>query len=123
MKLYRIIVLHAGPKSSRRATETYLAAMNPIDVAEWIEREKNDGHWYTPEEDGEESITRNVFENGECIDIPFHDYILRNSGDLEDEEGWGDAYYGVTKWGWELVESATAADIERLIFLKIARAA
>ena len=40
-------------------------------------------------------------------------------GDLGDDEGWENAHYGVTKWGWEPIE-AGADDIEVLLRLGIA---
>ena len=119
--LYRIKVLHGGPKSSHTATETFLVAESDEQVANWIEKEKQHGHWwtpYSPVDPEEEPETR--YDSDADQDIPFYDYILKNRGDLEDEEGWSDAYYGVTKWGWEEVETASAADVETLTRLGIA---
>ena len=118
MKLYRIIVLHGAPKDSHTATETYLAAENEDQVANWIQAEKCYGHWLD-DEDGDEPRTRNADDDYEK-EISFREWVMLKCGDLEDEEGWEDAYYGVTKWGWSEVADATQQDIDRLVTLGIA---
>lgn len=120
-KLYRIKVLHGAPKDSHTSTETYLLAEDDEEVAYWIEQNKHHGNWFTPY-DGDEP--RMCYADDDYLDdedmITFKEWILKNKGDLEDEEGWEDAYYGVTKWGWEEVDGATEQDITRLFQLKIA---
>ena len=123
MKLYRIIVLHAAPKDQHKATETYLVAQDDESVAAWIEGDKFDGNWYTPS-DGDEPPMRSIEVEGsndyESKEVTFKEFILAKKGDLEDEEGWDDAYYGVTKWGWSEVKGATKTDMRRLVALGIA---
>ena len=115
--LYRIIVLHGAPKDSHTSTETYLVAENEAAVADWIQREKCYGLWLDDEE-GEEPRTCYADENCEK-EITFREWVMQNRGDLKDEEGWEDAYYGVTKWGWEPVV-ATPDEIAVLLKLGIA---
>lgn len=55
--------------------------------------------------------------------IIFMDWVLENKGDLGDDTGWEDAYYGVTKWGWERVEGASEDDMDVLEHLGIAQVA
>jgi hypothetical protein len=107
MKLYKIIVLHAGPKSQHTAIDTFLIAEDEDCVAEWINTEKHDGCWF------EDQGTR--FENGSYTsEIPFRDWVIKNCGDLDDENGWEDAYYGVTKWGWKEIYGADRYSMENL---------
>lgn len=111
--LFRIIVLHAAPKDSHTSTETYLVAPSEKAVFLWIDREKNFGAW-TDIDQGARFADDNYDK-----EIPFADWVMLKRGDLADEEGWEDAYYGVTKWGWELV-AATPEDIAVLLRLGIA---
>lgn len=114
MKLYRIIVLHGAPKGSHTSTETYLAANCESDVFDWIAN-KTYGAWL--DDDGEDPKTRYADDGKE---IPFRDWLMANKGDLTDEEGWDDAYYGVTKYGWEEIV-ATPDEIAVLVKLGIAQ--
>jgi len=118
MNLYRIIVLHGAPKDSHTSTETYLVTPDEETVAEWINQHKCYGHWF-PGPDEEEENTR-CDDGPEYKEIPFREWVMKHKGDLDDEEGWADAYYGVTKWGWEKIDGATPEDLETLIDLGIA---
>tara|TARA_R110000744_G_scaffold56820_1_gene119743 strand:+ start:8727 stop:9050 length:324 start_codon:yes stop_codon:yes gene_type:complete len=106
-------VLHGAPKDSHTSTQTYLVANDEEEVANWIDKEKKFGDWfdndndYYADDDYEKPIT-------------FREWVMLNKGDLDDEEGWEDAYYGVTKWGWKHIE-ATQDNIETLLRLGIAR--
>ncbi len=113
-QLFRIIVLHGAPKDSHTSTETYLVAKGETEVFEWIDKHKNFNAWADKEEEG---VTQEDEDDGE--DITFREWAMMHRGDLTDDEGWDDAYYGVTKWGWESV-AATPEDIAVLIRLGIA---
>jgi hypothetical protein len=102
MKLYKIKVLHAAPKDSHTSIETYLVAENDEQVADWINQNKQHGYWFGC--DDEEKSKTDYFSDKLERDITFYEYVMENKGDLEDESGYDDAYYGVTKWGWEEVE-------------------
>ena len=117
MKLFRIIVLHGGPKSSHTSTEIYLAANSEDEVAGWIDKSHCNGFWFGTEWDDEPRVRYDYDIEKE---ISLRDFIIKNKGDIDDEEGWDDAYYGITKWGWTEIEGATEEDIARLIELKIA---
>lgn len=115
LNLYRIIVLHGAPKDSHTSTEGYLAAENEEQVFRHIDGLRY-GSWSDKETDGD-----TIYDDKSNKDIPFKDWVMRERGDLEDESGWEDAYYGVTKMGWEKIEGATQADIKRLLELGIAK--
>ena len=115
MKLYKITVKHAAPKDSHTATETLIEAEHDEAVYSWIDKEKCYGGWTescTPEDNEEPE----VFYFGEDYDTEygFKEWCIKSKGDLDDERGYEDAYYGVTKWGWSEVEGATPADVVRL---------
>lgn len=110
MPLFRILVLHASPKDTHKATETYLSAADDEEVAQWINKTKKYDSWFDTD--------RTVYHEDQ--DIPFREYVMLNKGDLEDDYGYEDAYYGVTKWGWEPVPAATDEDIRRIIEIGIA---
>ena len=112
MSLYRIIVLHGAPKDSHTSTETYLVAESDEAVFDWLNK-KNYGAW--TEEDGEPRLR----EDDDGKEITFREWVMLKRGDLDDEEGWEDAYYGVTKWGWEPLQ-ATEEEIAVLVKLGIA---
>ena len=116
MKLYRIIVLHGAPKDTHIATETYLIAEDDTQVAEWINKEKQYGGWF----DNEDLGYYLPGEGGEEKEVSLREWVMANKGDLEDEAGWEDAYYGVTKYGWEEIEGAGTHDMDRLVELGIA---
>lgn len=114
--LFRVIVLHGAPRDSHTSTETYLVAKDEGEVFAWIDK-KAFGAW-TEKDDEEEPNVR--YANDDCeTEIPFQEWVMMNRGDLEDEEGWDDAYYGVTKWGWEPMK-ASQSDIETLLRLGVA---
>lgn len=111
-KLYKVIVLHGAPKSSHKSIETFLVAENEVEVAEWIQREKCYDMWLDPEEGDEPRMVSDYEDDSE---MTFRDWVMKNRGDLTDEDGWEDAYYGVTKWGWEEVENATLEFMEEMV--------
>jgi len=116
--LYKIIVLHGALKSSHTSTETYLVAKDENEVFDWIDK-KNHGSW--TEDDEEEPRVKYADDDYEK-EIPFREWVMINRGDLADEDGWEDAYYGVKKWGWELID-ASIEDVSVLTRLGIAKLA
>lgn len=105
MKLYKIIVLHGAPKSSHTSTEEYILRENDKEVFEYIRLNYTTFLWENSED----------FETYEFEDYnDFKKDIMENKGDLEHESGWDDAYYGVTKYGWEDMGEITDDDINVL---------
>jgi hypothetical protein len=120
-KLYKIKVLHGGPKDSHESIETYLVAENDLEVFDWIDG-KNYKCWSEHEKYLEEGEESGYYDETEDKPISMKEWVIANKGDLSDENGWGDAYYGVTKWGWEeVIGEITAMDLETLVYLKIAQ--
>lgn len=118
-KLFRILVLAAGPKNSHTSTETFLVANSEQDVFDWVAKNKAPWAWSEAPEEGQRPNMR-CTDDGK--DIPFREWVMLKRGDLEDDEGWDEAYYGVTKWGWQPIESSPE-DIAVLVRLGIAELA
>lgn len=115
MNLYRIKVLHAAPKDTHKSIQSYLLAENDEQVLEWIDKTHRYGSWGDAIRDGDTKWDDDADEG-----IPVREYLLKHKGDLDDDEGYEDAYYGVTKMGWELVcNAADLKDIETLKTLNI----
>lgn len=129
--LYRINVLHAAPKDSWTNVETYLLAPNEEAVAEFINKEYQYGHWFDDEfpdeedrDDDWESEWQIPDPNGEedydTIPVTKREYIMHFKGMLEDED-FSDAYYGITKYGWEYVAEVQDELARYLVELEIAK--
>lgn len=115
LMLFQILVLHGGPKDRHTATETYLVAESEQEVFNWIDKEKNYNSWTEETDEPRMRFADDSYEK----EIPFAEWVMLKRGDLEDDEGWEDAYYGVTKWGWKQIP-ASEEDIGRLLSLGIA---
>ena len=61
-----------------------------------------------------------VYEDDDGNECSKKEWILANRGDIDDENGWDDAQYGVTKWGWKLVPVSCSDDLKVLLKLNIA---
>lgn len=113
MNLYKIIVLHGGPKDRHTSTEEYVIADNDRQVMEYIDINHNYEGWRDSDR---------MIEVEEGTEITMVDWVLQNKGDLDDEEGWEDAYYGITLWGWdEIATMLPPSDIEVLERLGVAK--
>lgn len=109
MKLYKIKVLHGAPKDSHTSIEEYILAEDDLQVFEYLRDGYREYLWSESDfEEGEFETYEELKQN-----------ILENRGDLESEEGWEDAYYGITKYGWEEVGEISKEEIDTLRRLKI----
>ena len=114
MKLYKIKVLHGGPKDSHESIETYLIADNDEQVLDWIDINKTGGIWSSYEKYlGAEDFKYYLDDKP----VTMKEWVFANKGDIDDENGWDNAYYGIIKWGWELV--ADSYDIDYAILIKL----
>lgn len=109
MKLYKILQLHGAPKDSVTLINTYIVANNNEEVFNYIMVELDRDSW----------CENNFEENEYQTYTEFKNEILKNQGDLDDDEGWEDAYYGVTKYGWEEVFNINNIEINILKKFKI----
>lgn len=108
-KIYKIIVLHGAPKDSHTSIEEYIIAETDEEVFNYITNKYKNYDWEEEPFENEEFETYAKMKKD----------ILINKGDLEHESGWEDAYYGVTKYGWEEIGKITDKEINTLKKLKI----
>jgi hypothetical protein len=103
MKLYRIKTLHAAPKDIHHSIMGYVVAENDKQVMEYIDQEYTNGCWSDRIKDGQTVTEYNDEDPDISSELSYEEWILKHKGDLDDEE-WDDAYYGITKFGWEEVK-------------------
>ncbi len=114
MNLYKLTVLHSGPKSSCTAILGYLLAENDEQV---YNRLNDEAYWDDANNRFLEAKAEHPEDYGENDPSP-KDIILKNCGDLEDEK-WDDAYYGIWKYGWQNLGLITDEESDILAKFKI----
>ena len=113
-KLFKIKIFHAAQKDSHTSIETYLIADNEEKVFKWIDKKLNYGNWENAKEEEEKEYDEETDDY-----IPFKDYVMKHKGEL-DIEDYSDAYYGITRYGWEEIAEISDVEIDILLKLKIA---
>lgn len=114
MNLYKLTVLHGGPKSSCTAILGYMLAESDEGA---YNRLNDEAFW----NEADESY---ILEREEYPDMfdPARptpkETIMKNCGDLKDEN-WDDAYYGIWKYGWENLGPITDEESDVLAKFKI----
>ncbi len=106
MNLYKIKVLHCAPRDSHESIEAYEIAEDDNEIYEIVNGYSN-GRWSDAEKDGD-------MED----DLPYREWIMKHCGQLKDED-FSDAYYGITRYGWENMGEISKSDAEVLKRLKI----
>ena len=117
MNLYRIDVEHVGPKDSHKSIECFLLANNDEDVYKYLD-EKLFGLWSGRHKDQqEEPDPEDRFLN---IENEYYEVIgretykqlyMRVKGELNDKDrSYDDAFYGITFYGWHLLQSGVNND-------------
>ena len=109
MKLYKIKQLHGAPKSNVTLIDRYILKENDEEVFNYIRDEMN---WYCWSEDDFEEGYFETFDE-------LKKSVMEEKGDLDSEDGWEDAHYGVTKYGWECLGEISYAQTKVLEKLKI----
>lgn len=108
MNLYRILVTHVAPKDRHESIQTYLITENEGMVYDYIDKNLNYSGWKDQEEN---QVLSREEDPEEYINFPqddpdFREYIISVKGEMFSEHlDYGDAYYGLTYYGWELIES------------------
>ena len=119
MNLYKITFSHSAPKDTGNGIKTYLLAENEEMVYGYIDREFNHECWKYQEDENEifEIFDKHYNEIGTET---FKQKIIRIKGEMNDENyDYCNAYYGITLYGWELVERGTTTDFTKMIELGI----
>ena len=122
MNLYKITIGHAAPKDWVVATVGYVLANNEEDVYDYIasEPELNGNNlfnsWKNKEDENFDLYNKKYKVIGEET---FKEKIIRLKGEINDDSyNFGDAYYGITLYGWELI-TEDVEGLEKAIELKI----
>lgn len=117
MNLYRLTVGHAAPKDWCETIVGYVLASNDEAVYEYIKSEPlvKGHHIINSWEDKEEENEEFELYDDKCNVIgkeTFKQKIIRLKGEMYDDGyDFGDSYYGITLYGWELAkENVTSYD-------------
>lgn len=104
INLYKIVFSHTAPKDTKNGIMSYLLAEDKNIVYNYIDIEYNCGCW----SDQENEKRKYHLYNDECDVIgteTFKEKIIRLNGEINDDDYvFSDAYYGITLYGWELVQ-------------------
>lgn len=101
MKLFRILELNGAPKASWTHTVTFLFARDHHEAYYWVDNACNCDGWEEAFEDDDELYTIYDENYNAFGEENYQQKIIRECGQLDDENAWGDAYYGVSLFGWE----------------------
>jgi len=110
MRLYKLTVLHAAPKDVHESMEGYVIANTEAQV--FMHVDGNQGNKWAASE-----VEREDDDGHPCS---MSEWVMLNGGDMEDDTGFEDAYYGVTKRGWEDMGDLTEEQARTLIELGVA---
>lgn len=107
MNLYKIKFLHASQKDTKEGIITYALADSDELLYEYIDSTYNYDCW-----EGENLNNKllDIYDDNYNIigTESFREKIIRIKGEMNDEDAdFSDAYYGITLYGWELVEENT----------------
>ena len=102
MNLYKIVFSHYGPKDSEEGIKTLLLAESDEQVYDWLASEP-DGYSLCWKERMEDPDDEWFDENGDPEGYKAR--MIRLKGEINDDDSdFSDAYYGLTFYGWELVD-------------------
>jgi len=108
MNLYKIIFSHHGPKDSEEGIKTLLLAENDEQVYDWLASEP-DGCFLFWKERMEDPDDEWFDENGDPEDWKAR--MIRLKGEINDDDrDFSDAYYGLTFYGWEMIDENVNQD-------------
>lgn len=107
MNLYKIKFLHASPSDTKEGIITYALADSDELLYEYVDSTYNYDCW-----EGENLNNKllDIYDDNYNIigTESFREKIIRINGEMNDEDAdFSDAYYGITLYGWELVEENT----------------
>jgi hypothetical protein len=121
MNLYKILFSHTAPKDSEKGIKGYILAESDEQVYNYIDKEYNYECWKDSDEDEDREPIELYDENYDVIGTEtFKEKILRIKGQMNDEDyDYIDAYYGITLFGWDVVEENTTKDFTEMIELGV----
>ena len=118
IKLFTIRVKHAAPRDSHTAIECFAIANDEDAVYEAVNG-LNYERWSDNEDDG---IRHEIYDDEYNVigEEGEKERRLRLRGDIDDEEDWSDAYYGLTWFGWDEGRLISNGEAEALLRLGVA---
>ena len=114
MNIYKINVEHAAPKNSWTNIECFLLAEDEESVYQWLD-EKESGCW---SDRGNEDGLIDIYDEDYNVigQESYKEKMLRIKGEINDDDrSFDDAYYGLTFYGWELVEFPNIEDAIKIL--------
>jgi hypothetical protein len=109
MNLYALKFRHYAPKDSKEGIITYLTAESSEAIYEWLKSEpvvNGDMIFNSYQYKEDDNETFNIYDDDYKVvsTETFKERMVRLNGEMFDEDAdVSDAYYGVTHYGWELV--------------------
>jgi len=118
MKLFKISVKHAAPKDSHTSVECFAIAEDEATVYECVDAATYQ-RWSEAEAEGE---THAIYDEdwNEIGRETERERRMRLRGDIDDDEDWSDAYYGLTWYGWDEGQEIDEAQANVLLALGVA---
>ena len=113
MKLYKILIEHCAPRDRIVAVAGYLYAENDRDVYFYVDKHLNYDAWEDRHDEAIENEEPFYIYDDDYNEIGAETYrerLIRLRGSMNDENSsYDDAYYGVTHYGWEELDSDLTA--------------
>ncbi len=120
MKLHKILLRHAGPEDSIEVVFKYVLANSEQEILDEIDNPRG-GYTYGAWKEDEERYEFIDGISGEWKEETYLQRMLRLRGEFNDEDaGYDDAYYGVSRWGWDEGVDISADDAATLVMLGVA---
>lgn len=124
MNLYTIDFLHASPKDREYGFKCLLLANSDEEVYNWLASEPKIGNsslTHSWEYKEEKMFSLYDDDYNEIGKETFKEKMIRIKGEINDDDfDFGDAYYGITLFGWSLLkENINPENYSELIELEI----
>ncbi len=119
MNLYKIKTEHFAPKDSHESMMGFVFANNDEEVYHFVDKQFNHDSWEEEKSDAWEEEKAEFPEYYEDYAGTYKQKIIKLKGEIEDESvEFDDVYYGITLYGWELVDENTHLNYDDLKHLK-----
>jgi hypothetical protein len=114
MKLFTIKFQHIGPKDTKGGIEGYVLADTEQNVMKGIDKLYNCGLWG--------DLLKKTEDENLSHAKKYHEDILVYRGEIDHPDNdYGDAYYGITFYGWDEGKEISLQEAQLLVRLGIAQ--
>jgi len=112
MNLYEIKTTHYAPKDSHESIMGFVFANSDEEVYHFIDKKFNYNSW---EEEKSDDWEDNKKEYPKDFMGTYKQKIIKLKGEIDDDDvDFDDAYYGITLYGWEMVDENTKLNYDGL---------